>query len=141
MGSSKKSTSTKASSPMTKKERQQALTKVEKDAQKRSLALISQSLKNNIKNSTARDHLSAEIEAAVLGKAPPVFAEVTSASVAKTSADNHNELCEVCDGGGEVLCCDTCNLVFHLECVRPKMPEIPDGQWSCSYCIFEVKII
>merc|ERR1712238_262423 len=33
--------------------------------------------------------------------------------------DQHNELCEVCGTGGELLCCSTCTLTFHISCVRP----------------------
>ena len=29
--------------------------------------------------------------------------------------DEHNEFCDVCNSGGDLLCCDTCSLVFHLS--------------------------
>lgn len=56
----------------------------------------------------------------------------------RTRRDEHNEVCEICDAGGDLLCCDTCNLVFHLFCLKPRMMAIPKGQWSCVYCIIEV---
>lgn len=56
----------------------------------------------------------------------------------RTSIDEHNEVCEVCEKGGDLLCCDTCTLVFHLKCVRPRMNSIPKGEWSCSYCVLDV---
>ena len=31
--------------------------------------------------------------------------------------DQHNDLCHVCSEGGEVMCCDTCTLVFHPKCI------------------------
>ncbi|CAB9524118.1 protein ligase UHRF1 [Seminavis robusta] len=49
--------------------------------------------------------------------------------------NQHNDLCEVCSKGGELLMCSTCNLVFHLACVRPKMEEEPEDSWVCAYCI------
>ena len=49
--------------------------------------------------------------------------------------NQHNDLCEVCNTGGELLMCSTCNLVFHLQCVRPKMDEAPPDSWVCAYCI------
>jgi hypothetical protein len=52
----------------------------------------------------------------------------------------HNDLCEVCDGEGELLLCSTCNLAFHLSCVRPVMRELPnDKHWKCSYCILSTE--
>lgn len=48
---------------------------------------------------------------------------------------SHNDLCETCGLGGDLLCCSTCNLVFHLECTRPKLATIPENDWSCAYCI------
>lgn len=54
------------------------------------------------------------------------------------SIDDHNEICEVCDKGGDLLCCDTCTLVFHLKCIRPKLTTVPKGHWSCPHCIIDV---
>jgi hypothetical protein len=58
------------------------------------------------------------------------------------SDDDHNEHCEVCSRGGELLCCDTCSLVFHPACVRPVLPD--DGSfpaesdaWSCAHCVLD----
>lgn len=47
---------------------------------------------------------------------------------------DHNDLCEVCSHGGNLLCCDTCSLVFHTKCVRPELKQIPEGDWSCQFC-------
>lgn len=47
----------------------------------------------------------------------------------------HNDLCEVCNSPGELLCCATCNLVFHTTCVRPKLAKEPSDDWKCAYCI------
>jgi PHD-finger len=49
--------------------------------------------------------------------------------------DQHNDLCEVCNQGGDLLCCNTCNLVFHLHCSRPKLTKMPADIWNCSFCI------
>ncbi len=50
--------------------------------------------------------------------------------------DQHNDLCELCNEGGDLLCCSTCNLVFHLGCTRPKLTKVPkNDRWSCSFCI------
>ena len=46
----------------------------------------------------------------------------------------HNETCAVCQEGGNVLCCDTCPAVYHLECVNPPLRKVPRGKWSCPQC-------
>lgn len=51
------------------------------------------------------------------------------------SNDQHNETCDVCEKGGDLLCCDTCSLVFHLKCLRPRLNEVPKGSWFCPHCI------
>jgi hypothetical protein len=56
----------------------------------------------------------------------------------RRSVDEHNEVCEVCETGGDLLCCDTCSLVFHLACIRPKLASVPKGEWSCAYCVLDV---
>jgi len=38
---------------------------------------------------------------------------------------------QICEDGGDLLCCDTCNLAYHLECI--KMEEPPDF-FSCYKC-------
>lgn len=54
--------------------------------------------------------------------------------------ESHNEECEVCDETGELLMCSTCNLVFHLACVRPVMTELPeDKNWRCAYCVLSTE--
>lgn len=47
----------------------------------------------------------------------------------------HNDLCECCGSGGQLLCCSTCTLVFHLGCARPKLLSMPDGDWICAFCV------
>ncbi len=62
----------------------------------------------------------------------------TKRKMSRASSDDHNETCEVCEAGGDLLCCDTCSLVFHLKCIRPKLSAVPRGDWSCPRCIIEV---
>lgn len=59
----------------------------------------------------------------------------------RTVNDEHNEVCEVCDRGGDLMCCETCTLVFHLACLRPKVSTMPKGSWSCPHCIIDVSFI
>lgn len=62
-----------------------------------------------------------------------------AASVASMDSEEfrsqHNDLCEVCSDGGELVCCSTCNLVFHLHCIRPPTSRFPPDKWCCAYCV------
>ena len=49
----------------------------------------------------------------------------------------HNDQCEVCGSGGSLLCCDFCNLVFHLDCLDPPLAAVPEGDWACPECVAE----
>ena len=59
----------------------------------------------------------------------------------RSITDQHNETCDVCGIGGNLLCCDTCTLVFHVSCVRPKLSAVPNGSWSCPHCVVEVRCL
>ncbi|KAL3765839.1 hypothetical protein ACHAW5_004156 [Stephanodiscus triporus] len=54
---------------------------------------------------------------------------------------HHNDLCETCGKPGELLCCSTCNLVFHLGCTRPKLVQVPECDWSCAFCVTSGDIV
>ncbi|KAM6112383.1 LOW QUALITY PROTEIN: bromodomain adjacent to zinc finger domain protein 2A [Phoenicopterus ruber ruber] len=46
--------------------------------------------------------------------------------------------CLVCRRGDDdehLLLCDGCDRGCHLYCHRPKMTEVPEGDWFCSVCI------
>ncbi|XP_076370045.1 PHD finger protein 21A-like isoform X2 [Tachypleus tridentatus] len=49
-------------------------------------------------------------------------------------ADTHEDMCAICRQQGELLMCDTCNLVFHLTCLKPPLLTVPVGSWSCPQC-------
>ena len=48
--------------------------------------------------------------------------------------DSHDSWCQGCDQGGDLLCCDHCTLVWHLECVYPAISKVPGGKWACPHC-------
>ncbi|KAB1227407.1 Chromodomain-helicase-DNA-binding protein 4 [Morella rubra] len=50
----------------------------------------------------------------------------------KFSANENDDLCSICQDGGDLLCCDGCPRAFHVECVP--LPRIPTGTWYCRYC-------
>ncbi|GIL63033.1 hypothetical protein Vafri_17166 [Volvox africanus] len=46
---------------------------------------------------------------------------------------DHSDYCQVCWGGGELLCCDFCPAVFHLKCLGLNKRDIGNQQWSCPH--------
>jgi chromodomain-helicase-DNA-binding protein 4 len=47
---------------------------------------------------------------------------------------DHQDYCEVCQQGGEIILCDTCPRAYHLVCLEPELEEAPEGRWSCPHC-------
>ncbi|XP_055947744.1 chromodomain-helicase-DNA-binding protein Mi-2 homolog isoform X9 [Argiope bruennichi] len=47
---------------------------------------------------------------------------------------DHQDYCEVCQQGGEIILCDTCPRAYHLVCLDPDLEEPPEGKWSCPHC-------
>ncbi|XP_045626029.2 nucleosome-remodeling factor subunit NURF301 isoform X1 [Procambarus clarkii] len=54
-------------------------------------------------------------------------------SEGKLRYDDH---CRVCHKTGDLLCCDSCSAVYHLDCVDPPLHDIPGEMedWTCSVC-------
>ncbi|XP_045149469.1 chromodomain-helicase-DNA-binding protein 3 isoform X7 [Echinops telfairi] len=52
----------------------------------------------------------------------------------KEEEDDHMEYCRVCKDGGELLCCDACISSYHIHCLNPPLPDIPNGEWLCPRC-------
>ena len=49
-------------------------------------------------------------------------------------ASKNDSYCWVCHDGGDVLCCDRCPRVFHVQCSGlVKAPE-GDEEWFCPVC-------
>ena len=47
--------------------------------------------------------------------------------------------CEICKGNYEnddftLILCDSCNNGFHMDCLTPKLNEVPVGAWYCPDC-------
>ncbi|GIL69867.1 hypothetical protein Vretifemale_646 [Volvox reticuliferus] len=46
---------------------------------------------------------------------------------------DHADYCLACWGGGELVCCDHCPAVFHLECLGLTKKDIGNGIWVCPH--------
>ncbi|XP_058795968.1 bromodomain adjacent to zinc finger domain protein 2B-like isoform X2 [Phymastichus coffea] len=58
----------------------------------------------------------------------------TKQLVSSTQASN----CQFCHSGDnedKLLLCDSCDRGYHTYCFRPKMENIPDGDWYCHECM------
>ena len=55
------------------------------------------------------------------------------------SVDLHQSACYSCGYGGSLLCCDSCTLVWHLECLEGRVKTVPIDQWSCPICVLELQ--
>lgn len=51
---------------------------------------------------------------------------------------DHQDYCEVCQQGGEIILCDTCPRAYHMVCLDPDMEKAPEGKWSCPHCVSTV---
>ncbi|KAL3688297.1 hypothetical protein R1sor_014606 [Riccia sorocarpa] len=51
-----------------------------------------------------------------------------------TGDDGYYSECFVCDGGGDLLCCENCPRVYHWECLSPPLTRTPPGKWLCPCC-------
>uniref|UniRef100_A0A8R1TQD4 Uncharacterized protein n=1 Tax=Onchocerca volvulus TaxID=6282 RepID=A0A8R1TQD4_ONCVO len=43
-------------------------------------------------------------------------------------------ICGFSDNDDQLLFCDDCDRGFHLYCLRPPLPQAPEGEWSCHLC-------
>ncbi|OAX79552.1 hypothetical protein ACJ72_06129 [Emergomyces africanus] len=71
--------------------------------------------------------------------APPIQLRAprrTRKSVAQADEIDNIDFCRLCNGNGQLLCCDGCIDSFHFECLAPPMDpkSPPEGQWFCPTC-------
>ena len=69
----------------------------------------------------------------------PTFLRISSFLVETEDGDgyetDHQDYCEVCQQGGEIILCDTCPRAYHMVCLDPDMEKAPEGKWSCPHCV------
>ena len=61
----------------------------------------------------------------------------TGRSAGGASMDWSKMKCTVCRSGHDedrIILCDTCERGFHIHCLLPPLPEVPEGDWFCPAC-------
>ena len=56
---------------------------------------------------------------------------------------DHESLCHVCEEDGELICCDQCPKVYHLDCHEPAIRRLP--RWvslkkNCFHSFLRVQL-
>jgi hypothetical protein len=51
------------------------------------------------------------------------------------ATDEHSSICEACEEGGFLLCCDTCTRAWHLLCVSAYPGYVPENLAVSSSCL------
>ncbi|KAL0110006.1 hypothetical protein PUN28_013565 [Cardiocondyla obscurior] len=83
---------------------------------------------NTWREATARAHTSAQLAMALY---------MLEASIAwdKSIMKANCQFCHSGDNEDKLLLCDGCDRGYHTYCFRPKMENIPDGDWYCHECM------
>jgi PHD-finger len=88
-------------------------------------ALASQSLSSSLSASASSTSSSSS------------SSSLSSMSAALHLPKHNHDFCDSCALGGALLCCDACPSSYHLECLNPPLPCVPEGDWICNRCVAE----
>lgn len=77
---------------------------------------------------------SAQLAAQKAQSRPKMKNSADPESLAEFENDQHQDYCEACQQGGEIILCDTCPKAYHLVCLEPELEEAPEGEWFCDQC-------
>lgn len=61
--------------------------------------------------------------------------EASSSKKPNREGFDNNQRCSKCKKGkGNMITCSSCPRSYHLECVTPKLEDVPKGTWNCEKC-------
>ena len=66
------------------------------------------------------------------------YDEIAASSDEDDEEDNPLHDCRACGRGDrpeEIVLCDRCDRGYHLACLRPPLPAVPEGAWYCPRCM------
>jgi hypothetical protein len=52
--------------------------------------------------------------------------------------DGSYDYCARCSNGGDLICCDTCPLAYHSQCLD--VESSPSDTWNCPVCEAELQV-
>ena len=60
-----------------------------------------------------------------------------SIEAGKSKNATKSNMCEICNSAykaDDLLLCDGCDLLFHMQCLNPPIQHVPDCDWFCEKC-------
>ena len=60
------------------------------------------------------------------------------AAAQKSDAVGSSAICCICREGDRedfMVLCDVCDHGYHLDCMDPKLNQLPEGDWMCQDCV------
>lgn len=81
--------------------------------------------------------------------APAPVAKAKAKPVVKEESSDEESavldaVCEACGSGIDeehLLICDGCNSARHTYCARPRLDEVPQGDWHCEVCVLQAHVV
>lgn len=84
---------------------------------------------NGVDSSSEFEATGPQVKGYATGNSMPGFT-----LAAGSTADPNDDYCAACHQGGDVLCCDQCPRVYHLQCHVPVLTAVPSGAFVCTLC-------
>lgn len=53
----------------------------------------------------------------------------------------HDDVCNECGEGGDLICCETCTKVYHFKCAGLESPPLQDEDFKCPLCRANVPFV